>query len=458
MGRILRQLSTTFCSALIMIHGYQAIAMSATLVVPNKSVTDNEISYFYQGDQISAIDSDQQARSFLLANHDRIMKLDLSVGASDVAEGSYLGDGKNQDIRIDQATSGMATLTAGHTQLLSDYQGYGQKHQRNEKIEFGYDGEYHDQVTDLSYLRARDYQPATQRFITMDSYPLFNRYHFTNQDPINNVDPSGHIDQKNQDILVAGGLLLMGLALTWAGYKYTSMTRNIEVEAEAGQEIDNATRIKVAAFAVGSSPAMIATYIQKRHAHATALNTFLSVALPTVAAGFGTFGIITNSYWAQAVDNMLEGISFPIINSDGRSKINPWDMVFGAVSGYAAGYVGGYFTEMGLRPGGGYANAAAAFFARGMQMEMVRSAVYNLGELLTNNESSFNIAQNIVDVAASGVPLALEGLVLYPGVAGMSAATTGKQLFGYATLFNAGGSIMQVGWPYADTAVQSLFH
>ncbi|WP_035284530.1 RHS repeat-associated core domain-containing protein, partial [Clostridium sp. Maddingley MBC34-26] len=64
---------------------------------------------------------------------------------------------------------------------------------------YGYNGENYDKYTGIQYLRARYYEPETGRFLTRDSYlgnamnPLtLNRYAYTNNNPVMNIDPSGH--------------------------------------------------------------------------------------------------------------------------------------------------------------------------------------------------------------------------------------------------------------------------
>ncbi|WP_143326934.1 RHS repeat-associated core domain-containing protein [Vandammella animalimorsus] len=63
-----------------------------------------------------------------------------------------------------------------------------------------YTGERYDADTGLIYLRARDYDPSTGRFISMDEHPgdqriplTLNKYLYANADPVNHVDPSGNI-------------------------------------------------------------------------------------------------------------------------------------------------------------------------------------------------------------------------------------------------------------------------
>ncbi len=57
---------------------------------------------------------------------------------------------------------------------------------------FAYDGEHQDPLSQLIYLHARFYNPKLMRFVQRDGYDLLNRYSFTNDDPVNKIDPSGH--------------------------------------------------------------------------------------------------------------------------------------------------------------------------------------------------------------------------------------------------------------------------
>ena len=80
--------------------------------------------------------------------------------------------------------------------------------QRNAINTFSYDGEYQDPTTNLVYLRARNYDPNTQRFITRDDYNVLNKYSFTDANPVNNIDPNGHMPNWVNYIL--GGLVIVG--------------------------------------------------------------------------------------------------------------------------------------------------------------------------------------------------------------------------------------------------------
>ncbi len=57
---------------------------------------------------------------------------------------------------------------------------------------YSFDSEYKDTEGNLIYLRARSYDPKIARFISQDSYGLYNRYRGFNNNPITAVDPNGH--------------------------------------------------------------------------------------------------------------------------------------------------------------------------------------------------------------------------------------------------------------------------
>ena len=70
---------------------------------------------------------------------------------------------------------------------------------------FRYCGEYLDDATGLYYLRARDYDPETQTFITED--PMkdgTNWYTYCANNPVNSIDPSGYTTQADKDKLAKG--------------------------------------------------------------------------------------------------------------------------------------------------------------------------------------------------------------------------------------------------------------
>ena len=65
---------------------------------------------------------------------------------------------------------------------------------------FRYRGEQYDSETGNIYLRSRYYSPAQGRFLTQDSFAgiqskpnTLNLYAYCGNDPVNNIDPSGHL-------------------------------------------------------------------------------------------------------------------------------------------------------------------------------------------------------------------------------------------------------------------------
>lgn len=57
---------------------------------------------------------------------------------------------------------------------------------------YGYDNEYGDQESQSIYLEARNYSTKTSRFISQDTEGFLNRYISFNDNPVSNIDPSGH--------------------------------------------------------------------------------------------------------------------------------------------------------------------------------------------------------------------------------------------------------------------------
>lgn len=75
---------------------------------------------------------------------------------------------------------------------------------------FAWTQEYTDPVSGLIYLRARYYNPGLMRFMTMDNLTKDNRYAYCAGDPINRVDPTGHMEVSEIVGLVVGTAVSIG--------------------------------------------------------------------------------------------------------------------------------------------------------------------------------------------------------------------------------------------------------
>ncbi|WP_119344815.1 RHS repeat domain-containing protein [Facilibium subflavum] len=102
-----------------------------------------------------------------------------------------------------------------HAIVSNDYTAYGQS--QNIFDNFAYNQEYRDRLSQLVYLRSRDYLPDKQRFLVRDSYAnIWNKYNFADANPVSNVDYSGHTPRKKSisgyiDHGFKRGILLKGV-------------------------------------------------------------------------------------------------------------------------------------------------------------------------------------------------------------------------------------------------------
>ena len=155
--------------------------------------------FYYRQDQITVIDSSNNTKQAgLLVGHERVATI------TNNHSGYNLGDGRNTQ----------AMYFPKQPVQTQDYLAYG--HSLSAKNRFTYDGEYQDPSTQLVYLRARNYQPELQRFISMDSYNVWNKYSFANANPISNSDPSGHLAKWAKTVLSITPIVLMA-GLSWRG-------------------------------------------------------------------------------------------------------------------------------------------------------------------------------------------------------------------------------------------------
>jgi RHS repeat-associated protein len=186
-------------------------------------LNDGVNTYAYDSaNRLTAISGQQSAAFVYSGLDDRLQQtvngvttnytLDLNTGLTQV-----LDDGENAYLygvdRIAQVNTGteyflgdalesvrQLTNSQGSITLTKSYAPYGEvmASAGSGASVFAYTGEQQD-VSGLVYLRARYYDPINSRFLNRDTWggeanlPMsFNRWNYTNANPVNYTDPSGH--------------------------------------------------------------------------------------------------------------------------------------------------------------------------------------------------------------------------------------------------------------------------
>jgi RHS repeat-associated protein len=94
-----------------------------------------------------------------------------------------------------QGSTRLLTGTTGKTEATFTYDAYGNQtgHSGTATTPLGYDGQYTNADTGLIYLRAREYDPATAQFISIDPALEITAapYGYGKDNPLNSGDPSG---------------------------------------------------------------------------------------------------------------------------------------------------------------------------------------------------------------------------------------------------------------------------
>jgi RHS repeat-associated protein len=129
-----------------------------------------------------------------------VAQLDDTTGAI-----SYLHTDRQGSVRLTTDSAGTVTST-------TSYNAFGQRtgSTGTAQTAIGYTGEWTDPSTGLVYLRARDYDPATGQFLTLDPAVDLTRqpYAYAGNNPVLSTDPSG---------LYPGDGLVHGAEATVAG-------------------------------------------------------------------------------------------------------------------------------------------------------------------------------------------------------------------------------------------------
>ncbi len=177
-----------------------ALARSLGVAAPALSVTDElyDVTAFanstlFEEEQVAYAASSRSGASASIFGLARLAEAREGATTSllEDARGSVAQESSGASVLAWRRYSAFGAVTAG-----TDAQ---------EKAFYGYNGEAQSSVTGLVYLRFRHYDPTSAHFGVQDTYlgntfnpASLNRYLFCESDPINNIDPSGHITLKQR--------------------------------------------------------------------------------------------------------------------------------------------------------------------------------------------------------------------------------------------------------------------
>ncbi len=187
-------------------------------------------NYFYQeGSVLYTTDGESNPKSFNLLNISDIFGTERT-DVSDEYYYFYLDD-------IRGSKTGLIDSTA-RSIVSYWYNDFGEVSEERAEVyedfinEVQYTGAIYDVSTGLLYLNARFYDPSTGRFISQDSYrgerdepDTWHLYAYCANDPVNYVDPSGHLKQyflNRVDVvggLIDAALLLVGIVSYGKSFK-----------------------------------------------------------------------------------------------------------------------------------------------------------------------------------------------------------------------------------------------
>ena len=238
-------------------------------------------TFYYQNKHISVIDAGAEQHDFI--------RVKQTVFADMDTKETYMTDGKN-----------IAFTLGGERQIHSvDYDPYGENQYTHSL--FSYNQTYQDPTTALLYLHARDYAPSDERFISMDSYDVWNKYNFADANPIMKIDPSGHLSKSTKKELYFWGFLTLGIVLGVTGQKMANDADRIapnENIAPSVRERESQARVikrKVQARGIqltGIAAVVDANSIPQEQKTTTLIASLFFVLLPVGLAGMSLIDCI----------------------------------------------------------------------------------------------------------------------------------------------------------------------
>lgn len=181
-------------------YTYDAALNLETVTLPGG--TTPTVTYVSDGDGLRQTRTESTTATFLWSTADELPIL-LDDGTSRYIYGAsltpiaqidslgtttYLHDDLLGSVRL--ITDGTGTIVGS-----TEYDTYGNRLQHTGAVDslFGYTGNWTDPTTELLYLRARDYDPGTGQFVTVDPMQDETRqpYAYVSNNPLELVDPTG---------------------------------------------------------------------------------------------------------------------------------------------------------------------------------------------------------------------------------------------------------------------------
>ena len=175
-----------------------------------KTEGDNTINYFYQGNNVLYTtngDGNKTSHNFIGLEGNTISTIRYNLAGLEY----YI---YNKDIK---GSISNIVDNNGNAKISYTYSDFGETEEVGDTIfynEIAYTGGIYDESINLYYLNARYYNPEDARFITQDNYrgekekpETLHLYVYCANNPINYIDPSGHIKIKKKYAAIAINLM-----------------------------------------------------------------------------------------------------------------------------------------------------------------------------------------------------------------------------------------------------------
>ena len=203
-----------------------------------------------------------------------------------------------------QGSARLITDEGGQIIETLDFDAFGNEEAGNlQESRHRYTGESYDSATGLYHLRARDYDPKTGRFISMDEHPgsqsiplTLNKYLYGNADPVNHVDPGGNFSLGG---MMSGiGNMASMMAMSWIRMEVADMFSSALLSPIIEAAVNSVSHSGQIPSFGNSGIAMILTGLA---GHCRISKNKCYLRIPTMVNGFQTF------YTSQHILDSLMG-------------------------------------------------------------------------------------------------------------------------------------------------------